>query len=149
MHHLFVGTPAAKKAIAIGLFLGAMNQFCGAFTLVSYANKVFKDAGATLSEDALSVIVGCAQLAANVVAMLLVDRAGRKILVTISSVGAAISLTSMGLYDVYKDQLDDYRWIPIITFSMSIFSSSIGILPLTFVLLSELLPKKVSTTITK
>lgn len=126
-----------------------MNQFCGAFTLVSYANKVFKDAGATLSEDALSVIVGIAQLLANFVAMLLVDRAGRKILVTISSVGAAISLTAMGLYDVYKDDLDDYRWLPIITFSMSIFMASIGILPLTFVILSEVLPKKVSDTITK
>lgn len=121
-----------------------MNQFCGAFTLVSYANKVFKDAGATLSEDALSVIVGVAQLLANITTMLLVDRAGRKILVTISSVGTAISLIGMGVYDVYKDNLDDYRWIPIITFSMTIFMASIGMLPLTFVLLSEIVPKKVS-----
>lgn len=126
--------------------MGVLNQFCGAFTLISYTNKIIHDAGSTLSPDTAAVIVGVAQLSANVCAMLLVDRSGRKILVTISSVGAAIGLVSMGLYDIFRDHLVEHRYIPVVAFSWIIFMASVGMLPLTFVLLSEILPKKVSNT---
>lgn len=105
-----------------------------------------REAGSTLSPDTAAVIVGTVQLLANICAMILVDRAGRKILVTISLTGAAIGLVGMGLYDVFKAQLDDYRWIPVVGLSSTIFMASVGMLPLTFVLLSEILPKKVSDT---
>lgn len=137
------GTPAAKKAIKIVLLLGALNQFCGAFAMLNYANKIFEDAGSTLDPNTASVIVAVVQLTANFISMGLVDRAGRKLLVIVSAVGTAIGLICMGFYDLFKDRLTEYGWIPIISFSMIILMSSIGMLPLTYVLLSEIIPKKV------
>lgn len=49
----------------------------------------------------------------------------------------------MGLFDLYKDQLENFKWIPIVSFSTTILLASCGMLPLTFVILSEILPKKV------
>lgn len=128
----------------IALFLGALNQFCGSFTLINYANKIFKDSKTTLSEDKSSLIIAFVQLLANCIAMLLVDKAGRKVLVAVSLIGAAFGLFGMGLYDMFQIHLAEFSWISIVAFSVVIFMTSLGILPLTFVLLSEILPKKVS-----
>lgn len=138
------GNRAAKRAIIIALFIVTLNQLCGSFTLMNYANKIFRDSGLTLSEDTASVFIGCVQLVANICALFLVDRMGRKLLLTISLLGAFIGLIGMGLYDIFEIYLVDYNWISIVTFSINIFMSSIGILPLTYVILCEILPKKVS-----
>lgn len=127
----------------IALVLGAMNQFCGVFAMINYTNKIFEDAGSTLPSSQSSVIVAAVQLFANFVAMALVDRAGRKLLMSTSALGTAIGLICMGLFDLYKEQLNDFKWIPIASFSTIIFMASIGMMPLTFVLLNEILPKKV------
>lgn len=134
----------SKKAILIALFLGALNPLCGVFPLTSYMNKIFRDSGSTISEDMASIIVAVVQLTANFVAMLVVDRAGRKFLMTISASGTAIGLIGMALFDIFKSHLGEYSWILIVTFSAVIFTASIGMLPLTFVILNEILPKKVS-----
>lgn len=142
--NLMPGTRAAKKATIIALFLCGLNQFCGAFSLSNYANQIFKESGSTLSEDMSSVIIAIFQLSANIITMMVVEIAGRRLLITISSFGTAVGLISMGLYDMYKMQLDNYKWIPIASFSTVIFMASIGMLPLTYVLLGEILPKKVT-----
>lgn len=129
----------------IAIFLGTLNQFCGAFTLMNYANKILEDSKTTLSVNTSSLVIGLVQLLANIIAMLLVDRVGRKVLITVSSVGTAVGLIKMGLYDLFQIHLTEFNWIPIIAFSMTIFMSSLGILPLTFVLLNEILPKQVSS----
>lgn len=143
IYNLITGTPAAKKATLIAIFLGALNQFCGVFVMTSYTNKIFEDAGSTMPSNTASIIVAAVQLLANCVTMILVDRAGRKILICISASGTAVGLVCMGLYDLYKGQLAEFRWISIASFSMIIFMASIGMLPLTYVILSEILPKKV------
>lgn len=113
--------------------------------MINYTNKIFEDAGSTLPSNTASIIVAVVQLFANFVAMIMVDRAGRRILISGSALCTAIGLTCMGLYDLYKDHLENFKWVPIASFSMIIFMASIGMLPLTFVILSEILPKKVST----
>lgn len=90
-----------------------------------------------------NIIVACFQLFANFLTLVLVDRAGRRLLITVSAFGTAFALICMGLYDVYKDTLTGYGWIPVASFSAIIVMSSLGMLPLTFVILSEILPKKI------
>ena len=125
------------------MVIGSLNQLCGNFAMINYTNKIFAEAGSTLSGSTASIIVALVMLMANFLAMILVDRAGRKLLMTASAFATCLALTSMGLYDLNKEHLTEYRWIPIVSFSMIILMSSIGMLPLTFVILSELLPRKV------
>lgn len=135
--HICIATKRAKKAIMIALYLSVLNQFCGAFTLMNYANKIFRDSKTTLSEHTSSIIIAIVQLVANCIAMLLVDHAGRKVLVAVSSIGTAVGLICMGLYDIFKIHLAEFNWISIVAFSVIIFMSSLGVLPLTFVLLGK------------
>lgn len=54
----------------------------------------------------------------------------------------------MGMFDLYKEQLIAYTWIPVTAFSTIILMASIGMSPLTFVILAEILPKKIKNTVT-
>lgn len=112
--------------------------------MVNYTNKIFQEAGSSLSANGSSIVVATVQLLANALTMVLVDKAGRKILLVVSSFGTAVGLVGMGLHDIYKVQLAEHNWIPIVAFSFIILSASIGILPLTFVIFMEILPKKVN-----
>ena len=63
-----------------------------------------------------------------------------------SSFFAAIGLFAMGTHGYLKSQHVDVsaiNWIPVASLSFVIFIASVGLLPLTFVILSEILPPKV------
>jgi hypothetical protein len=52
----------------------------------------------------------------------------------------------MGTHGYLKSieyDLSAYNWVPVASLSFVIFIASVGLLPLTFVILSEILPQKV------
>lgn len=106
--------------------------------MLNYANKIFEDAGSTLSSDKAAIIVAVVQLTANFLAMALVDRAGRKLLMTVSAFGTSFGLICMGLYDLYKEYLTEHRWIPIASFSTIILIASMGMV-IFFIYLTHLM----------
>lgn len=131
------------------MFLSVFGPFCGVFLMINYSNKIFKDAGSSLSPSTSSIIVAVVQIVANLLTTMLADRAGRKLLLALSSAGAAFSLMSMGLHDQFKIEIMEFSptlhsIMPIVSFSMIILSGSIGILPLTAVIFMEILPTKVN-----
>ena len=68
-----------------------------------------------------------------------------------SAFGTAIGLSVMATYSFFNLNGYDtglYSWIPVISLSFVIFIASVGILPLTFVVLSELLPQRIRGVIT-
>lgn len=134
---------AACRALTISIFLIVLNQFCGCYALLSYTTKVFEEAGASLSPIESSVLIVGVQLSANILTIYLVDRVGRKILFIASSLGTAVGITCLGLHNLYRDQLDDFRWIPIASLSFAIFIASLGLLSLPYTIAIDILPAKV------
>lgn len=120
-----------------------LNQTNGIWVLLNYTNKIFKEAGSSISDNQSSIIVAIVQLIANSVAMICVDLAGRRILIVVSCFGASFGYVCMGCYDLFKDSLQAYNWLSLISFSMIILSASIGMIPLVYILMTEILPKKV------
>jgi MFS transporter, SP family, arabinose:H+ symporter len=76
-------------AITIGLF----NQLSGINTILYYLNDIFAKAGFSKSSAGLqSVMIGLTNLIFTLTAMSIIDKAGRKTLLLIGSVGCAASL---------------------------------------------------------
>ncbi len=76
-------------AISIALF----NQLSGINAILYYLNDIFAKAGFTkVSADLQSVAIGATNLVFTVAAMFLIDRAGRRTLLIIGSIGMAICL---------------------------------------------------------
>lgn len=135
--------PAAKKAMLIGIVLSCMNQMSGCFAMLMYTNAIFKEAGSSLSPNASAIVISVTQLGANLITIMIVEKAGRKVIYSISAFGASLGLTVLGIHSLYREQLADFGFIPIAAFSFFIFIASVGLLPLHYVILIEIMPKKV------
>ncbi|XP_055304889.1 facilitated trehalose transporter Tret1-like isoform X2 [Sitodiplosis mosellana] len=136
------------KAILIGFSLTGINLFSGTFAFVNYTASIFKESGSTLDPHVSSIIVAAIQIFGVYGSTLLVDRIGRKTLLIFSTSGAFVGLISLGIHSYLIENgydLTACNWIPLISFSTFIFISCFGILPLPFIVLTEILPAEVRT----
>lgn len=123
-----------------------MHEFCGVFTMLNYTATIFRESGSSISPNLSSIIVGVIQLLGTYVATFLVDRLGRKILLTFSAIGSSLSLAVLGAYSYANSigiDVKPYSWISIASFSGMMFLASNGLIPLMFVVISEVMPEKV------
>ena len=76
-----------RKPILLAIAIGMFNQLSGINAILYYLGDIFSFAGFnTLSANAQSVVVGVANLVATLVAMSVIDRAGRRKLLLVGSV---------------------------------------------------------------
>jgi sugar porter (SP) family MFS transporter len=79
-------------AVSIGMF----NQLSGINAILYYLNDIFSHAGfSRVSGNLQAVVVGATNLIFTVLAMSIIDRAGRKTLLLIGSVGTAVCLAGV------------------------------------------------------
>lgn len=115
--------------------------------MINYTGTIFKESGSNIDPNTSSIIVAAIQVVGVYLSTMLVDRVGRKTLLIISSGGAAIALALLGTFSFLHEQEVDlvhFNWVPLVSFSFYVFISCIGILPLPFVILAEILPPKVN-----
>lgn len=114
---------------------------------MNYAAIIFKDSGSQLDPSVSAIIMIAIQLIATTISTSLVDNIGRRILLIVSSTGTTIGLSLMGAYtylSFHEYNLDGYDWVPVTSISFSVFMAYIGLVPLVFVVLMEVLPVKVN-----
>ena len=81
------------------LMLMFFQQFSGINAVIFYASDIFKTAQIPLDVNLVSAIsIGVVQVMATLLSVLLVDKLGRKILLTVSSVGMGLSSFVLGIY---------------------------------------------------
>lgn len=84
------------KPILLAVLLALFNQFTGINAILYYLNDIFTAAGFNaVSADLQSVAVGAANLAATLLGMALIDRFGRKKLLTTGAIGMVIALSGV------------------------------------------------------
>ncbi len=115
--------------------------------MLFFLNNIFDNAGSEMDSNLQSIIVGIVQVVATMVSSVLVDRAGRKILLTISDVGMAVSLVALGIFFYLKDDAEDpvyldIGWLPLISMIIFITAFSLGFGPIPWMLVGEILPAR-------
>ena len=81
-------------AVSVAMF----NQLSGINAILYYLNDIFAKAGFTkVSGDLQAVAIGATNLAFTVLAMSIIDRAGRRMLLTIGAVGTAVCLGGVAI----------------------------------------------------
>lgn len=115
--------------------------------MINYTANIFKASGSDLDPHFSSIVIAAIQILGVYGSTNLVDRIGRKTLLTFSTSGAFLGLLSLGIYSYLSENgfdLTDYYWVPLLSFSTFVFISCFGILPLPFIILTEILPTKAS-----
>lgn len=143
---MIADTPSSRKALIIGLILVSANQLSGCFAFINYTAEIFMESGSSLSPNMSAIIVAIIQLAGSVTSTFAIGNMSRKLLFAMTCFGTIVGLLAMGTHGYLKMYYDmtDFAWVPIASLSFVIFVASIGLLPLTFVMLSEILPQNVS-----
>jgi SP family arabinose:H+ symporter-like MFS transporter len=81
-------------AVSIAMF----NQLSGINAILYYLNDIFALAGfSRVSGDIQAVAIGATNLVFTVLAMLIIDRAGRRMLLTIGAIGTAVCLGGVAI----------------------------------------------------
>lgn len=142
----YIVNPLALRALLICQFLMAVNQFSGAFAISSYAETIFKRTGSTVDPQMSSIVMAAMQVVGTYTASQLMDRVGRKVLLLVSLSGCFVSIVIAGTYSylaIHGYDVFVFNWVPVVSLSCYIAFNSIGILPVPYVLMSEVFPLKV------
>jgi len=84
------------KPIFLAVSVAMFNQLAGVNAILYYLNDIFAMAGfGKISSDIQAVAIGAMNLLATLLAMVLIDRIGRRMLLLIGSVGLAICLSGI------------------------------------------------------
>jgi sugar porter (SP) family MFS transporter len=123
-------------AVSIAIF----NQFTGINGLLYYLNDIFAQAGfSKVSGDLQSVAIGATNLMFTMLAMSIIDKVGRKILLLIGSIGTAVSLTGVAFIFFTNSHQNLLVWLLISYIAFFGFSQGAVI----WVYISEVFPNSV------
>jgi len=126
--------------IVIGVLLSVFQQFVGINVVLYYAPEIFKSMGSGTDTALLqTIIVGAVNLLFTVLAIMTVDKFGRKPLMIIGAAGMAISMFALGT-TFFMESVGMGALVFMLVYVAS-FAMSWG--PVCWVLLSEIFPNKI------
>lgn len=126
--------------IFIGIMLSVFQQFVGINVVLYYAANIFRNMGASTDASLMqTIMIGIVNMAFTVLAILTVDKFGRKPLMIIGASGMAISMIALG-FTFYIGNPGLVALIFMLTYTAA-FAMSWG--PVTWVLLSEIFPNSI------
>ncbi|KAF3695332.1 Solute carrier family 2, facilitated glucose transporter member 8 Glucose transporter type 8 [Channa argus] len=155
--------PGIYKPLVIGIMLMIFQQMSGINAIMFYAESIFEQAHFKES-DLASVIVGLIQVFFTAVAALIMDKAGRKVLLIISGVAMAISTNAFGVYffliskmhsptslslmldvqmEAGEEPHTDLSWLALASMAIFITGFALGWGPIPWLVMSEIFPVKV------
>lgn len=133
--------PGIFRAVLIGSAIAILGQFMGVNAVLYYGPKIFSDAGLSSEGSMFStVLVGVVNMLTTVIALLIIDKVGRKKLVWWGVGGMIICLVMIGLWFLLGSLP---TWFLLVFFLLYVFCTAISISAVVFVLLSEMYPNRV------
>ncbi|EIY87356.1 sugar porter (SP) family MFS transporter [Bacteroides xylanisolvens CL03T12C04] len=136
--------PGIFKVVIIGVCIAILGQFMGVNAVLYYGPSIFENAGLSGGDSLFyQVLVGLVNTLTTVLALVIIDKVGRKKLVYYGVSGMVVSLILIGLYFLFGDSLGVSSLFLLVFFLFYVFCCAVSICAVVFVLLSEMYPTKV------
>jgi len=133
--------PGIKLAVFLGVSLAVLQQFTGIDAIIYYGPRIMETAGFALNDALASqVVIGTINLIFTILAILLIDKFGRKPLLLSGTFGMFISVIIIGIL-FYSDHADGILLLSLLLIFIASFAFSLG--PVVWVILSEIYPTKI------
>src|SRR5205807_383882 len=134
-----------RPALIVGLGLAVFQQITGINTVIYYAPKILQSAGFASASGAILATagVGVVNFGMTIVAMLLVDRAGRRPLLLVGIAGMIVTLAMLALSFGISNQSNNLAWIAVICLMGYVASFAISLGPIFWLLIAEIYPLRI------
>jgi MFS transporter, SP family, xylose:H+ symportor len=135
-----LGAPGIPRLLLIGISLAVLQQWSGINILFNYAEEVYRSAGYGVNDILFNIVItGTINLVFTVLAMLLVDRFGRRALMLFGCLGVGLSHFCAGI--AYRLGLHGFGVLALTLCAIACYAVSLA--PVTWVLISEIFPNRV------
>lgn len=132
--------PGVLRILGLGVFLAIFQQWCGINVIFNYAQEVFQAAGFEVGELMLGIVItGIVNLLFTFVAIVTVDKLGRRPLMLLGAGGLAAiyAVLGAGYYLEAKGTL----MLVLVVAAIACYAMSLA--PITWVVISEIFPNRI------
>jgi SP family arabinose:H+ symporter-like MFS transporter len=134
-------SPALRLALIVGVGLAILQQVTGINAVMYYAPEIFKETGAGTNSALLQTIfVGLINFLFTILAIWLIDKVGRKVLLLVGSAAMAICLAVIGIA-FHTGHTSGPLVLIFILIYVAAFAVSLG--PVVWVVMSEIFPNRI------
>lgn len=140
---LALSTPWIRRTVIIAILVGVTQQITGVNAIVYFAPKMMNLVGIP-TENAVytSILIGTVSVVTCWVGMVLVDRVGRRRLLTIGLVGTSSSLVLLAIAYRFAETDTRASWFVLALMALFIAFQQSAVSLTTWLLLSELVPQQ-------
>lgn len=133
-----------RRAVGLGIALQLMQQFTGINIVMYFSPKIFELAGYASDVDRmwLTVIVGLINVLVTLVAIVLIDRWGRRPILFLGFLTMAVGMASVGVVLGMTDPSGPWQVFGIVMLLMFVAGFALSAGPIVWVLCSEIQPLK-------
>jgi sugar porter (SP) family MFS transporter len=136
--------PWVRPMLVAGIGLAIFQQLVGINTVIYYAPTIIESTGlANVASVLATVGIGVVNVLMTVVAILLIDRIGRKPLLFVGLVGMVVSLGIIGGAFLDPSLSGILSWVTLAGLMLYVASFAVSFGPLLWVMLPEIFPLKV------
>lgn len=136
--------PGIRKAVFIGAGIAILGQFMGVNAVLYYGPSIFENAGLSGGDSLFyQVMIGLVNTLTTILALIIIDKVGRKKLVYYGVSGMVVSLCCIAFYFAFGDVWQIPSWVLLFFFLVYVFCCAVSICAVIFVLLSEMYPTKI------
>lgn len=128
------------RILALGVVLAVLQQWCGINVIFNYAEEVFSAAGYQVSDILFNIVLtGTVNLVFTLLALGLVDRYGRRILMLTGAGGLAVIYTLLGM--LYHQHSHGLHMLLLVVAAIACYAMTLA--PVTWVVIAEIFPGRI------
>lgn len=132
-----------RPMLVVAILVGVFQQIVGINAVIYYAPTIFSQAGLENAASTLGTIgIGIANVLMTIVAVMAVDRLGRKKLLKIGSIAMSISLIALCTILFTSGLNTSTAWITVIFLAIYVMSFAVSWGAVAWVIIPEILPLK-------
>lgn len=129
--------PRFRRVLVIGVVLAVLQQWCGINVIFNYAQEIFASAGYAVSDTLFNIVItGVVNCVFTLVALMTVERWGRRRLLLIGCVGLAAIYLILG--GCYLMGLQGWPLLVLVVAAIACYAMTLA--PVTWVALAEIFP---------
>jgi hypothetical protein len=132
---------SVRRMMIVGIALAVFQQIVGINTVIYYAPTILKFAGQQ-NTGALtqSVYIGCTNVFFTIVAILLLDRLGRRFFLIAGTATLTAALVGLGIFFQSASLQHSAGWLSLVCLLVYIMGFAVGLGPVFWLMISEIFP---------